>query len=140
MNRPRLKQGLFPLCIMLSLFVVSGQSQVASPGLFPFSPDKIAHFAVFAALATSWIRLPRFRDAGARGSWTAFALAAGFGIFDEFRQSFTPGRSVEVADALADALGAATAVLLYRKLAWWRRLLEWNPIPKQQVAGESKGG
>ena len=114
---------LWPPAIMACLFFVSGQSELANPapGL---SLDKLAHFAVFGALATAWIRLPALQRRGQRGAWIAFALAAFYGIADECRQSFTPGRSVEVADAVADALGALTAVLFYRGWPGYRRLLE----------------
>lgn len=111
---------------MITLFVVSGQSEVATPDV-SISLDKIAHFAVFGALATSICRLPSLARAGWRGALTAWVVAAGFGILDETRQSFTPGRAVEVADAVADALGAAVAVLLYTRFHAYRRLLEGSP-------------
>ena len=49
-----------------------------------------------------------------------------FGVADEFRQSFTPGRSVEFADWVADSLGAGAGVLLYTFWPFYRRLLEWR--------------
>jgi VanZ family protein len=46
-----------------------------------------------------------------------------FGVFDEWRQSFVPGRQVEFADLLADfvggLLGASLAFLYRRMLARW---------------------
>jgi VanZ family protein len=114
----------WPPLIVLTVFVASGQSQLATPG-FSFSPDKLAHFAVFGALATSVIRLERFRKMGWKGGLGVWVLVAVYGGLDEFRQSFTPGRSVEFDDWLADALGAAVAVILYQGWPAYRRLLEW---------------
>jgi len=118
---------LYPVFIVGTLTLVSGQTEVAAPDV-GISLDKVAHFVVFGALATSIIRLPVFRDKPSRGFWTALLFSAGFGILDEWHQSTTPGRQVEVADAVADALGALTASSLYRWVFWYRALLEWKPV------------
>lgn len=95
----------------------SGQNHVAAPAIINF--DKIAHFSIFGLLGTLIARCP-----GVRRFRYAIAIVSLFGISDEFRQSFTPGRSVEFADWMADTLGAATAVALYAFWPWYRRLLE----------------
>jgi len=126
MKKPRL-DPVWPFLIILTLFTASGQSQLAAPS-FSFSPDKIAHFMVFGALATSVIRLDRFRTSGWTGAlWVWFWIAL-YGGLDEYRQSFTPGRSVEFDDWLADALGAAVAVVLYQGWPAYRRVLESRPM------------
>ena len=38
----------------------------------------------------------------------AVALATAYGVTDEFHQSFVPGRTAELNDLLADAIGAVT--------------------------------
>ncbi len=109
---------LYPLALAAMVVIASGQSQVATPpGIVNF--DKIAHFSIFGLLGTLVARSP-----GVRRFRHAILIVALFGISDEFRQSFTPGRSVEFADWLADTLGAATAVSLYAFWPWYRRLLE----------------
>lgn len=81
--------------------------------------DKVIHFLAFGLLATGIVRLlPRGRRV-----WAVVGVSL-FGVFDEFHQSFTPGRAVELKDWVADTAGAATAVLLYTRAAPYRRLLE----------------
>lgn len=111
----------WPLLIVGTLFLVSGQSEVATPG-FSFSIDKIAHFLVFGALATSMARLSIFRKQGWRGALLVCLTVSLFGGLDEWRQSFTPGRMVEFDDWLVDSLGAVVAVTLYQG---WPRYRTW---------------
>lgn len=121
---------LWPVLIVGSVFFASGQSEIATPG-FSFSVDKIGHFAVFGALATSIVRLQFFRLREWKGALTVLLLVSVWGGLDEFRQSFTPGRSVEVDDWLADTLGALTAVLLYQGWPGYRRFLEYRPFSRR---------
>lgn len=84
-------------------------------------PDKLAHTAIYALLGALWV-WPWWRRLQANGGrwfagWQPWALAAGFGACDEIHQSFVPGRSCDAADWLADALGAAAAVWVWRSLA-----------------------
>ena len=123
------RDHLWPVLIVVTLFVVSGQSEVAAPSGFDFSIDKIGHFGVFGALATSLIRLPVFQKQGPRGAWAVILLVSAYGGLDEWRQSFTPGRFMEFGDWVADTLGALTAVALYKGCPLWRKLLE-TPIRK----------
>lgn len=113
----------WPLLIVLCIFFASGRSEIATPG-FSFSVDKLAHVGVFGALATSLIRLRTFYRKGWKGVLQVWLLIAVYGALDEYRQSFTPGRSVELDDWLADVLGATLALGLYKAWPWYRRLLE----------------
>jgi VanZ family protein len=115
----------WPLLIVGVLFFVSGRSDLAVPSV-GFSLDKVAHAVVFGALATSIVRLPAFRGRGWRGAGAAVLISLLYGGMDEFRQSFTPGRSVELMDLVADGTGAMTAACLYQGNAWYRNLLEWT--------------
>ncbi|HRE81046.1 MAG TPA: VanZ family protein [Opitutaceae bacterium] len=114
---------------MLAIFLASGQSQVAGPQVVGF--DKVAHFFAFGSVATGWVRVfPR-----RYGLWVIFLVSL-HGISDEWRQSFTVGRSVEVADWMADTLGATVAVVAYLYWSWYRKILEtplrW-PFRKRRV-------
>jgi VanZ family protein len=59
----------------------------------------------------------------ARAFW-AIVIVSIFGLSDELHQHFTPGRSMEFMDWVADTLGATLAVGLYTYWAWYRKLLE----------------
>lgn len=100
------RQYLWPMAVAALIFVASSRSQLAEPGL-P-SIDKVAHFSVYGLLATLMVRLGR----GAKAAWVSITLASLYGMSDEWHQSFTPGRAVELLDWIADTLGAATAVIL----------------------------
>ncbi len=105
--------------LVVCIFVASGQSQVAAPNIIDF--DKFAHFSVFGLLATLVARALGGSD---RRRWWAILIVSAYGACDEIRQSFTPGRSVEVDDWIADTLGAAVAVTLYQLWPAYRALLE----------------
>jgi VanZ family protein len=91
---------------MAVIFYLS--SQPAAP-LPPGLTDKSSHVLGYLGLAVLVVRaiaggLP------ARVSWriaiTAVALTAGYGMTDEFHQSFVPGRTADLYDGFADAIGA----------------------------------
>lgn len=106
------------------VFFASGRSSVASPGWIGI--DKVAHFAVFGLLG---MLIARTQPPGRW--WWGFIIASAYGAADEWRQSFTPGRFVEVADWVADTLGAAVGVAVYARWTWFRGLLESNLPPRR---------
>jgi VanZ family protein len=118
------RQGwLWVIALACSLVLASSNNPAQIPGSF-VGFDKVAHFGVFGLLATFVLRTGAvWRRLGWRG-WIALAAVSAFGVTDEWHQSFTPGRSVEFADWLADTSGAALAVTLYLHWGWYRRLLE----------------
>ena len=125
---------LYPAALASMIVVASGRSQVAAPPVVNI--DKLVHFSVFGLLATLVARSPGLRRLG-----YAIVIVSAFGFTDEIRQSFTPGRSVEFADWLADTAGAALAVGLYALWPWYRRLLETplrppgrRPVPAAPVS------
>lgn len=105
--------------------MASGTKNLAAPDLgFDFSYDKIAHLLVFGLLATAVLRIPHFFKKGWRGVCITILLISLYGALDEYRQSFTAGRYVELDDWIADTLGATIASIVYLKWHWYRRLLE----------------
>lgn len=121
---------IWPFALAVAIFLASGTSNLAAPNV-GFSYDKLAHFLVFGLVATSVIRIPVFINRNWNGALKVICLISLYGVLDEFRQSFTAGRSVEVDDWIADTLGALLASVLYLKWHWYRRLLEWHCFKKQ---------
>ncbi len=112
---------LWPLLLAGAIVTASGRSDVPSPGFY--GGDKVVHFLVFGLLATLVVR----NGFAPRQAWIAVLAVSLFGATDEWHQSFTPGRAVEVADWLADTLGAAVAVTAYILWPAYRTLLEGSP-------------
>lgn len=92
------------------IFIASSISQ--PPGLPQIVTDKDVHGGLYAgfalvvlrALARRWARVTVLTALG------AIVVAVLYGISDEFHQSFVPGRSSDIADVAADAIGATVAV------------------------------
>lgn len=111
------------VALMTAIFVASGTPNLtALPGGLS---DHLWHFMAYAALGGLAFR------AFARSSWSgvsagraclAWLLAAGYGLTDEFHQSFVPGRFPAVDDWIADAFGAGVAILVILVAAIGRAL------------------
>lgn len=97
---------------MAGIFFVSSLHQAPLP---PGVSDKSAHAAGYIVLGVTVVRalaggLPaRITAAVALG---AIAITTAYGASDEWHQSFVPGRSSDVADLYADAVGAVIAAAL----------------------------
>jgi len=82
--------------------------------------DKLGHFLAFALLAVLLLRAmtpPRYVRPALWACLTAIAVATTYGVLMEFVQ-IQAGRGFEIADMLADTLGAVVGILLwthYRK-------------------------
>ena len=80
--------------------------------------DKLAHLLAYAVLGAL------LAHGQTRSGWPAIAACAlglAYGASDEWHQSFVPGRSVDLADWIADATGVVAGVLFYhwlRRRAW----------------------
>lgn len=138
--KPRPYEWLWPLSLALSIFLLSGTSSPAIPDVqLNISKDKIGHFFVFGLLATAILRMQPFRKLGWLGTIYAILLTSSFGAFDEYRQSFTPGRQVELADWIADTLGAIVATQVYIFWPFYRSVLEnkiWERKTHKATASE----
>lgn len=81
----------------------------------PFAgADKVTHAAMYGAAAYAWCRAIR-----SRGNQITLLIAlavAALGAVDEWHQRWVPGRSAEIFDWLADAVGAAAGVVGWRAL------------------------
>ena len=99
-----------PFFAMALIFILSSSSLPPLRVPFPYS-DKLAHFTIFGVLS-----FLLGRAAGGSWGWSWFRVACVavmvrslYGISDEWHQSHVKGRSVEVADWIADTLGAVIA-------------------------------
>lgn len=106
------------MAVAALVVAASSRSTVAGPQITHF--DKVVHFGVYGLIGTLVVR----QRPGWRGALWSVALVSAFGATDEWHQSFVPGRSTELADWVADTLGAATAAALYAGWPWYRNLLE----------------
>jgi VanZ family protein len=77
--------------------------------LGPF--DKVAHFGMYAVLASLVTIAVRGQSALVRTVVLTIAAIAVFAAVDEWHQKFIPGRSTELADWVADSLGGITGVI-----------------------------
>lgn len=100
-----------------ALLLLGGQSQIRGPEL-PVLLDKAAHFGLYAGLGVlagwGWLRARRWPPSG----WI-LVLALLAGAVDEWHQASVPGRSAELADLAADALGIVVAFGMVSR--WGRR-------------------
>jgi VanZ family protein len=92
--------------------LIFGLSSVSQTPTFVGGVDKPLHATLYAGLGALVVRAlaggwrQRITPAMVTGT---IALAAAYGVSDEFHQSFVPMRSVEALDIAADAVGAAVA-------------------------------
>lgn len=116
------RRWLLPVGFALAIVAESSQAAVTVPsGLW--NGDKLVHFLAFGLMGTVVLRALRIERAWLR-ALVAAAIVSLFGASDEIHQAFTPGRSCDVFDWVADTLGAATAAVAYLLWPAYRRLLE----------------
>jgi len=112
------------LC-MATIFVLSSMPSTPIPpslrGL-----DKPEHFLAYGILAV-------LAFIASRGTWPSLkigalmmlsiAISVGYGMTDEYHQSFVPSRCCEFSDWLADLMGATTGAVLAAITARVKRML-----------------
>lgn len=99
----RVLAALLAVALPVGLWV--GGAQPVAVGLIPPPWDKLAHAGVFALLAMAMGYASGLR--GLALLLLAFGGALGVGVVDEWHQLFLPGRSADMDDLAADAIGAA---------------------------------
>ncbi len=95
---------------MAAIFAVSAMPEPPSP---PGLDDKTQHFAAYAGLGVVTLRATAggtLAGLGPGSALAAWAIAVAYGASDEFHQSFVPGRTQDILDLRADAIGAAAAI------------------------------
>jgi len=103
------------------LYYLSAQTGLDVPQLFP-GQDKVFHAGVYAVLGflVAGSMRPVQYVYSRQQVWLAAAIVAGYGLLDEFHQSFVPGRSADLYDVMADSagglLGIAALIFIVSKL------------------------
>jgi VanZ family protein len=98
-----------PFLYMVLIFSISGVPDLQAPSAIS---DKVWHLLEYAGLSVLALRaLAGGRWAGVtiRTAAGAVAWAGAYAVFDEWRQSFVPGRFADAGDVAADLAGAALA-------------------------------
>ena len=92
------------------------------PGLLHLVSHIAAYFILGGLLALG-------SGTSRRGLWTAFALAALYGVSDEIHQSFVPGRDANAWQVLLDSAAAGGAILISAQL----RSLRGKPMESGSI-------
>ena len=89
--------------IVFELFTMS--LRPAAAGLVAAPWDKLAHFAVYSAIAALlWVA------AGGRMRVALLFVVVALGLLDELHQANVPGRTADAMDFLADSCAAAATI------------------------------
>jgi len=112
MTKSRLFYWTPPIAWAAGIFLLSCLPFKQHTPLFP-GVDKVAHLGLFGMLSVLLFfafYYERGRPA-LKAALLALLITAAYGAFDEFHQSFTPTRSVDFFDWVADAVGGTLAFL-----------------------------
>ena len=115
-----------PTLIYACCIYVASSKDTSSTPLPPYV-DKLIHFAVFGLLClmTCWsLSSARIETRKIYNIIIAIAITSLYGVSDEFHQSFTPHRSVEFLDWLADTGGAVSAGFFWQISVYKRHIKE----------------
>lgn len=98
------------LGLMLLIFILSSFSSLPHLPLKFELKDKVIHAIVYGLLGfllnRAFSNQNRFPVWKKYSTWLAILVAILYGISDEIHQYFVPGRSMDIYDVLADAVGA----------------------------------
>jgi len=109
------------LIFALLIFIMSAQS---SPPGQSLAPDYVAHFVEYGlfALTLLWAVTRGLKKAITfNRAILCFFISSAYSASDEIHQSLVPHRTPQWSDIAADALGAATFLLIVLTFAWLRR-------------------
>jgi len=118
---------LYWLPLILYCLFIYIQSDHPSPEQIPSFPlvDKVLHFIAYGLMGILFYRAYqtlRIKNNIQMLMVLSVVSASLYGISDEIHQSFVPFREAEVADVIADIIGAFSGVWLYRYSKHVKRL------------------
>lgn len=116
---------IWPLFYMLGIFWLSsipdqGTGSITLNPLVWISPNvqNFLHLPVYGGLACMWFWALRHWVAKSGFKYVvAVTLTLGYGLVDEWHQTFIPGRYGSFTDVSLDVVGAISGLLIYR--AWF---------------------
>lgn len=101
--------------------------------------DKGAHFLAYGALGfwvahavrATWLGKKSGRRKALKTLVLAWAITFGWGLLDELHQAYVPGRSPELLDLVADAIGASFGAKVRYLLAFsrWGQKMDSEVVP-----------
>ena len=110
------------IAIIFILLSLPGSNFQTHPKWFEAFPiDKLVHVALFGSLSLSFFvhfeqsKYERLRSVRAKAYVLIFCILYGIGM-EYYQKYFVPSRGFEVADMLADAIGAIIALPLFHKI------------------------
>ena len=128
MTRSRLFYWTPPIAWAAGIFLMSCLPSKEHTPLFE-GVDKVFHFGLFGMLSVLlfFAFFYESRRPALKAALFALLITAAYGAFDEFHQSFTATRSVDIFDWVADTAGGAIAFLA---------CLRHRPAPKFSQSDE----
>ena len=121
------------LTLAYAYLIFAASSEDTSSIAIPRYVDKLIHFVEFGflCLMTCWaLSSARIGSKNIYKLILAIGITSFYGMSDEFHQYFTPNRSAEIFDWLADTAGAVTAGL------FWQVTTHKRQIKKKLLAME----
>ena len=108
----RIDLWLPPIALMGLIYFLSAQPDLSSGlGTVDVILRKIAHASIYALLCLLWARALRPAGSARAAIATAWLIAVGYAVTDEWHQSFVDGRHGAPLDVLIDATGASLAAV-----------------------------
>lgn len=117
-NRVRLHCLLLLVALVSALLYLGSRPYISV--VFPYLPwDKLMHATAYGAFAAlGWVAM------GGRFQIGPVLLVGVIGLMDEAMQHYTPGRTADFRDIVADLIGGLVVVLVLKRLqAQYERLL-----------------
>lgn len=117
-----------PLCLYAGgITWLSSRPSTALPAQLFAGEDKLVHMAIYSLFGALAARAALRAGLGRRALLLYLACVA-YGLFDEWYQQFTPGRSSDLVDALADAIGAGAGFVLVLRYHRGRHVPRHSPL------------
>ncbi|MEO5346504.1 MAG: VanZ family protein [Magnetococcus sp. YQC-9] len=111
------------------IYLISSVTGQELPEVLFDNQDKVEHMLAYGFMAfIAWIAIRQLTTWRRPWLW-AWLYCVGYGVTDEWHQLFVPGRYGDLVDLLADATGAALAVLMLEYYRHYRSRQPSEAVP-----------